>query len=794
MSAQDVAGQLRGLKLGGTVNVGGTTAGPTPPPPSVNQSAQVPVAPARGKQQQQRTGPPNYATAQQPSVGTVPAGFAPQPGPSVGAPPHVMPLPFNQAPAPAQLRIGRQPVGQQQVPLAVHGQPFMVFPGTVLGSLPSSAAAQPVFPGSHLQLGAQQPHHQYQQQVQHQAPPPMPPGIHIPATIVQAAGAPLLQQQQSGGRGGVGGRGRGRGSGGDFQRGRGGYGAGDDKSRRERPPRPAVKPFEENDESGEDTPLVEGSPTAAVHGFTPTAPEAPVGQRPEVDVELTKQLLARYEEQEVNSDSGMLKPPGLLNADEALSIIEANDVTFIVTDTGTGKSTLLPKMLMERGNKVVSSQPRRTATVNLAVRVASLRGETLGPNVGYLVRGDHIGDENTRLMYMTSYTLFLYIVSHPDDLGYTHFIIDEFHERQPDVEVMLALLKLARLKTNQKFKIILMSASAEVHEWKDYFEGLSVGVYSTCKPRYPVYEYYQEEVCRLIGAAYTPSPVTPAVGSLTLKNALFLVERMLEFLAKHAEPQHSVLVFLPGRTVVEQMVKFVQTKLGTQMEAVAWYRDVELERIDAAIKRRHDTRKKVYLATDIAEVSITLPDVVFVIDSGTTKKPRIDPNVRNSVVFPPLELLWTSKSAVAQRKGRIGRVQQGFYFGLMPETHLPLLVDMEPQIANSRIDELSLHILQIAANPLAVFNLCFHNTKRVCVQLSTNILVDNGCALPINHPRAEDEAVEHPDSAPWRGPVMADKRNEELRGAAFVTTVKGKIAQRLPSPSTARSSSRTASY
>jgi len=109
-----------------------------------------------------------------------------------------------------------------------------------------------------------------------------------------------------------------------------------------------------------------------------------------------------------------------------------------------------------------------------------------------------------------------------------------------------------------------------------------------------------------------------------------------------------------------------------------------------------------------------------------------------------------------------------------------MLIEMEPQIANSRIDELSLHILQIAANPLAVFNLCRDSAKDVSVQLSTNILVDSGCALPLGHAQAEQEAVSHPDAAPWREIVMSDPRNESLRGISFVTTVKGKLAQRLP--------------
>ena len=229
---------------------------------------------------------------------------------------------------------------------------------------------------------------------------------------------------------------------------------------------------------------------------------------------------------------------------------------------------------------------------------------------------------------------------------------------------------------NAPLKIVLMSASVELELWKKYFDGLTVGEYSTCNPRYTVHDYYQEEVCRLVGAANTTPPQVDGaepqsiVSSLQLKNNLFLVKKMLEFLAQHADPKNSILVFLPGRTVVEELSAWVHENFPQQLDPIPWYRDMELAKIQANLRREATTKKKVYLATDIAEVSLTLPDVVFVIDSGTTKKPRIDPSNRNSIAFPPLELLWCSRSSVKQRRGRVGRVQQGFYFTMIPESYL----------------------------------------------------------------------------------------------------------------------------
>lgn len=513
--------------------------------------------------------------------------------------------------------------------------------------------------------------------------------------------------------------------------------------------------------------------------------EAPRASRSiQPDEALVQQFLERYEHQGEHGDINFGTTIGHLDVDECLAVIAANDVTFVVTDTGTGKSSLVPKALIDTpGNRVANSQPRRTAAINLANRVAHLRGEKVGHNVGYWVRGEHCGDvDKCQLMYMTSYTLLLHIMGHPDQMHFTHIIIDEFHERQPDVEVMLGLLKLAVASKRWNVKIVLMSASVELELWKVYFDGLTVGEYSTCKPRYSIHDYYMEEVCRLVGAANNTQKLKEggSASSLELKNSLLLVKEMLQFLAHHAEPKDSILVFLPGRTVVEEMAQWVSKHLGSQLDPIPWYRDMELAKIQANLRRPATTRKKVYLATDIAEVSLTLPDVVFVVDAAFTKKPRIDPKNRNSVAFPALELLWCSRSSNRQRRGRVGRVQQGFFFTMVPEVYLPDLQEMEPQIANSTIHELALHTLQVCQNPIGCFNLCRVTPKPVSIQLSMMVLQDGGYALRNDHPLAAAEGTESEESKRWREFVMNSEENKELQGEMYVTTLKGRIAQRLP--------------
>eukprot|EP00758_Cryptobia_borreli_P003157 Tbor_TRINITY_DN3566_c0_g1::TRINITY_DN3566_c0_g1_i1::g.2905::m.2905/K13185/DHX30; ATP-dependent RNA helicase DHX30 len=508
---------------------------------------------------------------------------------------------------------------------------------------------------------------------------------------------------------------------------------------------------------------------------------------------------------------------GTLNLDDCMETIDQHDITFVVTDTGTGKSSLLPKALIERGErtaieareklirsgevkdmkeaeekipnsvKVVSSQPRRTAAFSLATRVCELREEAVGEKVGYWVRGEHIGTlANCDLLYMTSYTLLLHILNNPEDLTFTHFLIDEFHERQPDIEVTIALLRIAKEKFKHPFKIVLLSASLEINLWETYFKGLSIGTYNTAIPRFPIHEYFQEEICELVGSSYNPIKMgdDQVLGQLDIKNFLHVARQMLQFLADRASPEHAILFFLPGRAQIEQTKLWIEEHFPDKLDPIEWFRDVEISVIKEHIARPNcDNCRKVYLATDIAEVSVTLPDVVFVIDSGMTKKPRIDEKKRNTVVFPPLETLLISQCNIKQRRGRVGRVQQGFYFSMVPNEARNFLQEMEPQITNSVIDTLALHVLHVCNNPFQLFSLCRAAPRKVSVRLGTSFMLDTGCIMRKLHRLANSE--ECVSSAPehWRIPVEEAATHHGtsiVYSSAFVVTMRGMLCQYMP--------------
>lgn len=473
-----------------------------------------------------------------------------------------------------------------------------------------------------------------------------------------------------------------------------------------------------------------------------------------------------------------------------LDLIEQHDVVFICTDTGSGKSTGVPKALLELSpeTRVVSTQPRRTATVAIANRVASLRRERVGEDVGYWIRGDKKGDAQTRLWYMTSYTLLLRILENPAEMPFTHVVLDEFHERQPDLEVTVALLRLALLKGSAPFKLVLMSATLNTEDWEEYFAGLKVATYKQSEPEHPIHDYFLEETCTLLGTDYQAPPnllSRHVVDKDTMDKHFYLAQNLILLLNSCSNPVHAILVFLPGRAQVESMNMWLRSQLAHRVDAVPWHSAVDLSEIEAAMKRHIPGRQKVYLATDIAEVSITLPDVVFVVDLVLVKRPKISKESPASIQYPPLVTQWISRGSVAQRRGRIGRVQQGFYFCLFPASQVGDLPPYsQPPIENARIDELSLHCLQVVSNPVAIFSLCHGQPLVETIVSAMNTLTQLGCILDAKDPLSAGERVEEiytQQKESWSR-MIVEAAQEEARAdiPEYQYTFIGRILQLIP--------------
>jgi hypothetical protein len=485
--------------------------------------------------------------------------------------------------------------------------------------------------------------------------------------------------------------------------------------------------------------------------------------------------------------------PPTLDLASLLEVIDEHQVTIVCTDTGTGKSSALPNALLDAdvNHRIVSSQPRRTATISIAEHVARMRGERVGDNVGYWIRGAKAGDEGTRLWYLTSYTLLLQLLATPQ-IPYTHVILDEFHERQPDLEVTMALLRLA-LKQGQKLKVILVSATIDIDDWQGYLEGFDVAVFRQTETEHRVHQYYLEQFCPVLNMAPPrPSQLTFAETTV-VDNTIFVAQYLLAYLNSMCMPHHAAIIFLPGRAHVDQVQMWIEHQMHHRMTAIPWHSGVDLPVIQAAIKRPAGHKQKIYVATDIAEVSITIPDLVFVIDLCLVKRPQINIHQEASVMFPPLSTQYISKSSIAQRRGRVGRTQQGFYFCCLPSDLISHLPEHSPApIVNSRIDELALHVLQVVQNPVALFGLCCSQPTIQSIRTSMRTLCDAGLIIPSS---SEEEATTEdgssgaaataasPTQSAWNEPIIGETAaflQEGVKIDRYRATFVGKLAQVMP--------------
>ncbi|EPY34901.1 ATP-dependent RNA helicase [Angomonas deanei] len=266
---------------------------------------------------------------------------------------------------------------------------------------------------------------------------------------------------------------------------------------------------------------------------------------------------------------------------------------------------------------------------------------------------------------------------------------------------------------------------------------------------------------------------------------MYIAEHLIAYINGNSYPHHSILVFLPGRAQVEEMQLTLERHLRSRVDVIPWHSAVDLTEIEAAMRRQIPGRQKVYLATDIAEVSITLPDVVFVIDLVLVKRPKITKEIPASLLYPPLVTQWISKGSIAQRRGRVGRVQQGFYFCLFPAAQIPTLQDhAQAPIENSRIDELSLHCLQIVANPVAVFSICHSQPLAETIASSMNTLTELGCIIDKKDPFSANELCTDFDKARtnnWGKEILTTAEEEASTDIEeFQCTFIGRILQLIP--------------
>lgn len=374
--------------------------------------------------------------------------------------------------------------------------------------------------------------------------------------------------------------------------------------------------------------------------------------------------------------------------DQLLAAVAEYQVLIIVGETGSGKTTQIPQYLHEAGYtkdglKVGCTQPRRVAAMSVATRVAEEMGVKVGNEVGYAIRFEDATSDKTILKYMTDGMLLREFLTEPDLGAYSALMIDEAHERTLHTDILFGLVKdIARFRP--ELKLLISSATMDAQKFAKYFD--DAPIFNIPGRRYPV------------DIHYTPQP-----------EANYLAAAVTTIFQIHiTQGKGDILVFLTGQEEIEaaeQNLQETARKLGSkvpEMVICPIYANLPSELQSKIFEPTPPGARKVVLATNIAETSLTIDGIVYVIDPGFVKE-----NVYNARTgMESLVVTPCSRASANQRSGRAGRVGPGKCFRLYTKFafYNELDENTTPEIQRTNLNSIVLLLKSLGINELIEFD------------------------------------------------------------------------------------------
>ncbi|XP_059480642.1 ATP-dependent RNA helicase DHX33 [Neocloeon triangulifer] len=378
-----------------------------------------------------------------------------------------------------------------------------------------------------------------------------------------------------------------------------------------------------------------------------------------------------------------------------INSIRNNQTTILIGETACGKTTQVPQFILESGvhkSKVIAiTQPRRVAAITVAQRVAAERGCSIGEQVGYAVRFEDVTSNTTKIKFMTDGLLLREAMLDPLLLNYNVIVLDEAHERSISTDILFGIVKSAqrrREKQGVPLKIVVMSATMDVDHMREYFSS---------KPQKFVPVVWIEGRVHDVEIKHLTKPHEDYAAACL--STLFLI------IQKTAPASEGVLIFLTGQEEIEDMAatipKIAKEFGGPPIVVLPLYAALPQEQQVRAFKPVEKGTRKVVLATNIAETSVTISDVRHVIDSGMVK-------ARTHFVGTGLDVLKVQRVAqdqAWQRTGRAGREASGTCFRCFTkEEFAKLPPSTVPEILRINLTSVILQLLTIGIKKIADFD------------------------------------------------------------------------------------------
>jgi len=456
--------------------------------------------------------------------------------------------------------------------------------------------------------------------------------------------------------------------------------------------------------------------------------------------------------------------------DTILDTIEKNQVVVLSGPTGTGKSTQIPHLILDRlaqakqNCNIIITQPRRVACIALATRVAAETATPLGRLVGYQIRLEARKSAETKMLFCTVGILLRRLVSDRTLDGVTHVIVDEVHERGSLSDFCLILLRDI-LPRRPELKVLVMSATLNAESFSRYFN--NAPLIELQGRAFPVEEVYLEEILKQI--QYVPkvrrNPLDGTLqrvdGSLITDTALAtfqshfqgidqlmltrlaaldgeldhgLVVEVAAWICK-SKPAGAILIFCPGWHDIQKVMDGLERHPNLRERSK--FRIIPLHGAvttfdDSVFRTPPQGVRKIVVATNVAETSLTIEDVIYVLDTGLLKEKAYDPHTKMSSLVP----MSVSRANADQRRGRAGRCQPGICFRLYSSLYFQQMEAFQlPELLRTPLEEICLQVkLQKLGDP----RLFLKNALEPPEPRSITSAMDSLVLLGAMHPETTD--------------------------------------------------------
>ena len=354
---------------------------------------------------------------------------------------------------------------------------------------------------------------------------------------------------------------------------------------------------------------------------------------------------------------------------EIVDLVQNHQLLLLTGETGSGKSTQAVQFILDAvpDAQIICTQPRRISAIGVAQRVAEERLVEIGTEVGYVIKGESKSSSQTQIKFVTSGVLLRMLQDADNSFSsLTHVFVDEVHERSLDSDFLLILLKRL-LKKLPKLKVILMSATIDAKQFLSYFKPLKTSTVHVEGRTFPVQQFFLDDVVRLTN--YRPKNLdtdSQDVGKIiaaireSSKTRIDydLVAALISSIdQKLGREEGSILVFMSGTAEIEQTIQAIEKipQARKNLYVLPLHASLSSNEQRRVFKAAPKNMRKVVVSTNVAETSITISDIVAVVDSGRVKETQYDSTQNACRLVDVME----SQASAAQRMGRAGRVRAG---------------------------------------------------------------------------------------------------------------------------------------